>query len=201
MVVIYSKLVALLVSSILTLKIQIPPVAHLNPSDGDTVADLYVSSKDIDRFLKWPLLFLVGIICHSLLLSSSNIYAPWTTVEMLSLALNVGGCLLRLWCFSSLGRLFTFEVGFRREHPLIRTGPYRYLIHPSYTGALLASIGFQVWLGWGCHVLYWIPFALMCYVLIFKRMPNEEAALKAHFTEKVWNEYQSKRWRLVPLVY
>jgi protein-S-isoprenylcysteine O-methyltransferase Ste14 len=197
----YSKLFASVLSTFLTLKISFPPADHLSPSDGDIVKDLYVSTELIDQHLVWRLAAVLLLAAYSLLHPSSTLFRPWTISDVLTLALTVSGSLLRLWSFSTLGRLFTFQVGFRREHPLIRTGPYRYLVHPSYTGVLAALAGFQLWFGWGGHILYWIPIGSLAYMLIFKRIPNEEAALRAHFTEEIWDAYQGERWRIFPLIY
>lgn len=41
----------------------------------------------------------------------------------------------RLWAMRTLGEYFTFQVMIREDHKLISHGPYKYLMHPSYTGA------------------------------------------------------------------
>ncbi|KAG2126910.1 hypothetical protein DEU56DRAFT_959007, partial [Suillus clintonianus] len=48
---------------------------------------------------------------------------------------------IRLWCFRTLGRFFTFELGVRKGHKLVTTGPYAVVRHQSYAGAALLSIG------------------------------------------------------------
>ncbi|KAJ7740588.1 hypothetical protein B0H16DRAFT_1324281 [Mycena metata] len=51
------------------------------------------------------------------------------------------GALLRLQCYRALGEHFTFEMGITRNHRLITTGPYNYIRHPSYSGAILVYLG------------------------------------------------------------
>jgi len=48
---------------------------------------------------------------------------------------------LRLWCFRTLGEYFTFEVMTSSDQPVIASGPYRLVRHPSYAGITLTSLG------------------------------------------------------------
>ncbi|KAG0055509.1 hypothetical protein BGZ83_008385 [Gryganskiella cystojenkinii] len=48
-------------------------------------------------------------------------------------------CWLRRWSFATLDRFFTYQLTIRSGHKLVQTGPYTYLRHPSYTGAMLTS--------------------------------------------------------------
>ncbi|KAJ7713172.1 hypothetical protein B0H14DRAFT_2413954 [Mycena olivaceomarginata] len=61
--------------------------------------------------------------------------------------LVVIGAVLRLQCYNALGRHFTFEAVIRRDHQLVKDGPYNYMRHPSYTGAVLAYIGLLIYYG------------------------------------------------------
>ncbi|CAO3574577.1 unnamed protein product [Mortierella alpina] len=51
----------------------------------------------------------------------------------------LAGCALRKWSFVTLDRFFTYQLTIRSGHKLVQTGPYKYLRHPSYTGAILNS--------------------------------------------------------------
>ena len=61
-------------------------------------------------------------------------------------ALAFGGLGLRWWSQAELGHMFTFEVGIRKDHRLVQTGPYAILRHPSYTGLLVGIIGIALFL-------------------------------------------------------
>ncbi|HEY4238424.1 MAG TPA: isoprenylcysteine carboxylmethyltransferase family protein [Kofleriaceae bacterium] len=56
----------------------------------------------------------------------------------------VGGIALRLWAIRTLGDAFATAIAPRR---IVRTGPYRWLRHPSELGLVLAAAGGAVWLG------------------------------------------------------
>ena len=59
----------------------------------------------------------------------------------------LAGAGLRLWCGLTLGRQFTTDVAVLEDHEIIEKGPYRLVRHPSYTGAILAGVGFGILLG------------------------------------------------------
>jgi protein-S-isoprenylcysteine O-methyltransferase len=58
--------------------------------------------------------------------------------------LFVTGLLLRWWAIITLGRFFTVDVTIEKDHELVERGPFRMLRHPSYTGVLLAFVGFAL---------------------------------------------------------
>lgn len=65
---------------------------------------------------------------------------PWLVAVIGFAALCCGGA-LRVWCFRTLGDYFTFEVMTSSNQPVIASGPYRLVRHPSYAGITLASVG------------------------------------------------------------
>ncbi|MEJ0005055.1 MAG: isoprenylcysteine carboxylmethyltransferase family protein [Steroidobacteraceae bacterium] len=66
-------------------------------------------------------------------------WQPWLNV--MGIAIVMGGLALRWYSISYLGRFFTVNVAIAADHRLIDSGPYRWLRHPSYSGALLAFLG------------------------------------------------------------
>ncbi len=95
---------------------------------------------------------------------TSPIHDPWSTPELFAALGALGGSSLRLWAMHTLGRFFTFEVTIRKKHELVTTGPYRWLIHPSYTGLILSIPGLLFLFGGPPGLLfrqwqYWIVIA------------------------------------------
>ena len=56
-------------------------------------------------------------------------------------ALVAAGLLFCVWARRYLGRNWSGTVTLKQDHELIRSGPYRYVRHPIYTGLLLAFVG------------------------------------------------------------
>ena len=109
----------------------------------------------------------------------------------------IGGVALRWYSIFYLGRFFTVDVAIAQKHELIDTGPYRFIRHPSYTGALLAFAGFGLALG------SWL--ALLCLLLpitaaFLWRIRVEEQALSEALGD-AYGQYMRRTKRLVPFVY
>jgi len=55
----------------------------------------------------------------------------------LGFTLFLAGLALRWYSIGYLGRYFTVDVSISAEHKLVDSGPYHYVRHPTYTGALV----------------------------------------------------------------
>jgi protein-S-isoprenylcysteine O-methyltransferase len=62
-------------------------------------------------------------------------------VFVLGLVLMVAGLALRWYSIRVLGISFTIDVATRPGQQVVESGPYRWIRHPSYTGALLTILG------------------------------------------------------------
>jgi protein-S-isoprenylcysteine O-methyltransferase Ste14 len=56
---------------------------------------------------------------------------------------NIMGGSLRVLCFRTLGRFFTFDLAVQTGQKVIQSGPYAYVRHPSYSAMLLHQAGFS----------------------------------------------------------
>jgi protein-S-isoprenylcysteine O-methyltransferase Ste14 len=68
-------------------------------------------------------------------------------VAWLGVALTAAGVAVAFWARWHLGANWSGVVTLKEGHELIRTGPYRTIRHPIYTGILLALLGTAVSLG------------------------------------------------------
>ena len=59
------------------------------------------------------------------------------------------GSVLRRYCWRTLGQYFTGDVKAKTDQPVIRSGPYRFVRHPSYTAAMIMFVGIGLALGIG----------------------------------------------------
>jgi protein-S-isoprenylcysteine O-methyltransferase len=107
------------------------------------------------------------------------------------------GIFLRWYSIIHLGRFFTVNVAIAADHQLIDTGPYRFVRHPSYTGALLAFIGFgMVMRNWASVLVISLPIAFA----FLYRIHVEERALIQALGER-YRAYMGRTKRLIPWVY
>jgi len=112
-------------------------------------------------------------------------------------ALFFSGLSLRWFSIIYLGRFFTVNVAIARDHRVIDTGPYRLIRHPSYTGALMAFLGFGLCLSNLASVLLIL---MPVTVAFLNRIRIEEAALTEALGE-AYRNYCQRSKRLIPFIY
>ncbi|KAG1751792.1 hypothetical protein EDB19DRAFT_1201051 [Suillus lakei] len=135
--------------------------------------------------------------------------------------LNVIGSAIRVHCYSTLGRFFTFELSIRQDHKLVTSGPYSIVRHPSYAGGLCVFLGLMLchfhtrsWLV-SCSGVFpssdqgvklalgcvWAALFSLLYSGLGKRIQKEEAMLQGNFGDH-WKSYVKRvPYRLVPWLF
>ncbi|CAH6419058.1 Isoprenylcysteine carboxyl methyltransferase [uncultured virus] len=165
---------------------------------GEIPDDKVYPGGRMDRTYKSRIIF--GVIFAWF--TFSNIYrygdVPLTYLEWFVCLMMVTSAALRLYCYWTLGSMFTFKLGIRADHELIQTGPYKYLIHPSYTGQILFMSSYMCFHGINIILIG----CLTAYVIyrLRTRMANEESMMEMKFGPK-YKEYINKHWRLLPYIY
>jgi protein-S-isoprenylcysteine O-methyltransferase len=118
-------------------------------------------------------------------------------LRWLGLALLLAGLALRMWAVRTLRDFFTVDVAIHAGHRLVRTGPYRLLRHPAYTGVLASFAGLALCSGsWVSAAIIFVP---ICGAFLY-RIAVEERALRAAFPE-AYPAYAAATARLVPWIY
>jgi protein-S-isoprenylcysteine O-methyltransferase Ste14 len=112
------------------------------------------------------------------------------------MVLMLGGIAFRFYAMSVLGKYFTYQVAVQTGQTVIDTGPYRYLRHPSYTGALVTLVGLGLALGNWASLLVLLACMGAAY---YYRISVEESALVAALGEP-YKLYMQRTWRLVPFL-
>ena len=104
------------------------------------------------------------------------------------------GSLLRRYCFRTLGEYFTGDVRARADQPVINTGPYTLVRHPSYTAGMMMFTGIGLALG------SWMSFGLLLISSIatyWYRVTIEERALVNTIGEP-YRDFMKSRKRFIP---
>lgn len=114
----------------------------------------------------------------------------------LGLTMMLAGLLLRWWSVRTLAQSFTVDLAIRPGQALIRSGPYRWVRHPSYTGALLTVVGFGVALGHPAALVVILPIT----AAFLWRIRIEERMLAEAFPD-AWRAYARATQRLVPFLW
>ena len=114
---------------------------------------------------------------------------------------------MRLSCYRTLGRLFTYELSILKDHQLITSGLYSYVRHPSYLAYSIALVGLRSshmtrgsWIvesgllntGIGRSLVgLWHSWALYLWSQVFTRAVKEDTYLREEFGQQ-WVEWQKR---------
>src|SRR5438128_1011110 len=115
----------------------------------------------------------------------------------IGIALMLVGMIIRATAIFTLRRFFTVQVTIQESHELIDHGIYRFIRHPSYTGALLSFVGL------GFAFRSWLSLAIIlagALIGLGYRIHVEEMALTNHFGDH-YRQYAARTKRLIPGIY
>jgi protein-S-isoprenylcysteine O-methyltransferase Ste14 len=100
-----------------------------------------------------------------------------------------------VWARAHLGRNWSGIITVKEHHALVRTGPYRIVRHPIYTGLLFALVGTAMAIGQWRGLLA-LAFALIGFLW---KISVEEKRMRENFPE--YAEYRRQTAALIPLLY
>jgi len=145
----------------------------------------------------WCAGIVLGIFAAPYLMPSLMLPGNAVVLFVVGMMLVWAGILLRFWAVQTLGKFFRSKVEIQAEHRLIRSGPYRYLRNPSYTGVLITLVGFGVGVGNWLSVCVLLAAGLLSFV---RRIAVEDSALADRFG-KEYADYRKGTWALVPFLW
>ena len=114
-------------------------------------------------------------------------------VPPVGVALSLCALIVVAWTVRTLGRQLIPGLAILPDHVLITAGPYRWLRHPMYSGAL------ALWLGAALGTLNWLLLAIWPMLVFGVRsgLPKEEAMLRDKFGAQ-YDAYEGRTGRLLP---
>jgi protein-S-isoprenylcysteine O-methyltransferase Ste14 len=155
------------------------------------------SSPQSKRIILW---FIVLILAMTIIPPYCDRHDLWTIdgdgTRYLGLPLFWIGSIIRLIAVFALGRRFSGLVAIQPDHKLKTDGIYKHLRHPSYTGLMVAMIGWVLVFRSTIGLLL----NIILFLLLLSRMTDEEKFLESEFGDE-YRAYREKTRRLVPFVY
>ena len=141
----------------------------------------------------------------------------FTRTWLAGCALMHCGAILRLACYRTLGRFFTWELSIKKGHVLVTKGPYSVVRHPSYTAITMIGVGVVLchfspgswyaecigWDTWASRIFSagWAVWCLLIPCLLMGRVNMEDDVLRQEFGDE-WETYAQKTpYRLIPYIY
>ncbi len=119
--------------------------------------------------------------------------APW--IRWTGMVLTVAGLGFAIWARFHLGRNWSGIITLKQDHELIRSGPYRFVRHPLYTGFLTALFGSALVATTGDAL---IGFLTVVIAIVFK-LRREETLLTGEFGDQ-YRQFQREVPALVPFL-
>lgn len=186
---------AILFWSAYALWVALETVASLKKRSADKSRALDRGSYKLVMGLLW--LGITFDFALAFLLPKASIRWERIPLFFVGIALMLGGIAFRFYSMHVLGRFFTYDVSIQADQTVVAAGPYRYIRHPSYTGALVTLIGLGLALGnWAGLVAL-----LTCMGIGYAyRISVEEAALVTSLGDP-YRQYMHRTRRLVPFVF
>jgi protein-S-isoprenylcysteine O-methyltransferase len=126
-----------------------------------------------------------------------DIQGHFAFLFVLGIVLMCAGMVFRFWSIQTPGSFFSTRLIVQERHELITEGPYEYVPNPSYTGALIAFVGFGFGVGNWPSVAVLLLTGLINYAL---RIKVEERMLLDAFGAS-YEDYKTRTWALIPFVW
>jgi protein-S-isoprenylcysteine O-methyltransferase Ste14 len=127
-------------------------------------------------------------------LVSADIFGRAHWLQWAGISLLIAGIAIRLTAILSLGKSFSANVAIRDSQKINRTGLYRLVRHPSYSGLMIVLLGIGVHSrNWASLAAVMIPTSLA----LAYRIHVEEKALEEAFGED-YDSYRRTTKRLIP---
>lgn len=105
------------------------------------------------------------------------------------------GISFSIWSRRTLGKNWSGPVTLKKDHDLIRTGPYAIVRHPIYFGSLVSLTGSALTTA---ELRGFFGVLLVAYALL-RKINEEESLLRTHFME--YAAYSMDVNKLIPFVY
>lgn len=107
----------------------------------------------------------------------------------------VFGLFVTIWARWTLAGNWSSDVTFKQEHELVKTGPYRFVRHPIYTGLLVMCLGTAVEAD---KLRCWLAVLPMA-VAFWIKLKQEERLMLQHFPDE-YPIYQRRVKALIPFL-
>lgn len=124
---------------------------------------------------------------------TSQFLPPTVAAVAIGFTVQAGSALFYFWTKQYLGRFWSSAVAIMKDHQLVRSGPYRLIRHPLYTGMLGMFIGTVIISG-QYHALIGAGLGVYAY---WRKIRIEERALSEAFGAE-YDDYKRHASALIP---
>jgi protein-S-isoprenylcysteine O-methyltransferase Ste14 len=101
-------------------------------------------------------------------------------MQMFAVVICTSGLYVTIWARRTLAGNWSSDVAFKQNHELVRTGPYRFVRHPIYSGVLVMCLGTAIEIA----QLHGLLAIAMIGVGFWIKIHQEERLLRRHFPDE-----------------
>ncbi|MGA2122482.1 MAG: isoprenylcysteine carboxylmethyltransferase family protein [Methanoregula sp.] len=155
------------------------------------------------RYIRWSFMVALAVVILAIVLAT---YEPDALVlrvipgsplaGMTGIVITLAGLGFSAWARYHLGRYWSSMVMIKVGHQLIRTGPYRIVRNPIYTGILIAFVGAAIAIG---ELLAFVALVIG-FASIWVKIKAEEEILLEKFGEEYLQYKRDVRAAIIPWV-
>jgi protein-S-isoprenylcysteine O-methyltransferase Ste14 len=124
------------------------------------------------------------------------LFQPCLATGIIGLIFCLAGFTIMVWGRQHLGKNWSGNVILQNGHQLVKSGPYKYVRHPIYSGGLLAMMGSATILG----MVFGFVWVLFCTFGLVRKMHLEEKILSAQFPAE-YIRYRRQSKMFVPFIW
>ena len=138
---------------------------------------------------------LVALIISVFQIGTLEYKQEFNTVRYIGLVVYLLFSWIQVWAFKSLGENYSQDILIKKDHQLVKKGPFRLIRHPQYLSQILIDLG-----GAAATLSYIVaPIAIIQIPFILMRASLEDKLLAKHFNDE-FVLYKKKSGFIFPFI-
>ena len=140
-------------------------------------------------------LTLIGLIISVFQIGTLEYKLDYNLIRYIGLAVYLVFSWVQVWAFKSLGENYSQDILIKKDHQLVKKGPFRIVRHPQYLSQILIDLG-----GAAATLSYIVaPLAIVQIPFIIMRASLEDKLLAKYFTDE-FVLYKKKSGFIFPFI-
>ena len=140
-------------------------------------------------------LTLIGLIISVFQIGTLEYKLDYNLIRYIGLAVYLVFSWVQVWAYKSLGENYSQDILIKKDHQLVKKGPFRIVRHPQYLSQILIDLG-----GAAATLSFIVaPLAIVQIPFIIMRASLEDKLLAKYFTDE-FMLYKKKSGFIFPFI-
>lgn len=138
---------------------------------------------------------LLGLILGVFQIGTLEYITEYNSIRYIGLAVYLIFSWVQIWAFKTLGENYSQDILIKKDHQLVKNGPFRIIRHPQYMSQILLDLG-----GAAATLSYIVaPIAVIQILFILLRASVEDKLMAKHFGNE-FSFYKKKSGFVLPFI-